>query len=202
MDLPSHRSYGAGMSAITSAPSPSLPTTGGRAAIGVAIVLIAQLMLVLDTTIVNVALPQIAADLSFGPASLSWVLNAYTLAFGGLLLVGGRLGDVYGRLRVFELGLAIFTLSSLLGGLAQSPGTLVAARAVQGIGAALAAPGVLALVTTSASDEAGRHRALALFSAVGIGGGTLGLLLGGLLTDAGSWRWTLFVNVPDRKSVV
>jgi EmrB/QacA subfamily drug resistance transporter len=167
-----------------------------RTAIGVAIVLIAQLMLVLDATIVNVALPSLDADLGFGAASLSWVLNAYTLAFGGLLLTGGRLGDVYGRLRVFEIGLVVFTGASLLGGLAQSPAWLVAARAVQGIGAALAAPGVLALVTTSASDEAGRHRALALFSAVGIGGGTLGLLLGGVVTDLGSWRWTMFVNVP------
>lgn len=167
-----------------------------RATIGMAIVLVAQLMLVLDTTIVNVALPSIDAGLGFGPASLSWVLNSYTLAFGGLLLIGGRLGDVYGRLRLFELGLAIFTVSSLIGGMAQTPAWLVAARTVQGIGAALAAPGVLALLTASAPDEAARHRRLALFSAVGVGGGTLGLILGGVVTDLGSWRWTLFVNVP------
>ncbi|WP_198545824.1 MFS transporter [Actinacidiphila yeochonensis] len=158
--------------------------------------LVAQLMLTLDTTIVNVALPRISTDLGFGPSSLSWVLNAYTLAFGGLLLLGGRLGDTFGRLRVFEIGLAVFTASSLLGGLAQSPASLIAARAAQGVGAALAAPGVLALVTTSARDEAGRNRALALFSAVGVGGGTLGLVLGGLVTEYGSWRWTMFVNVP------
>src|SRR6187551_3415194 len=96
-----------------------LPADAGRAATGVAIVLVAQLMLVLDMTVVNVALPRIDADLGFGPASLSWVLNGYTLAFGGLLLLGGRLGDVYGRLRVFEIGLAVFTLASLAGGLAQ-----------------------------------------------------------------------------------
>src|SRR6187402_285027 len=121
-----------------------LPPQGGRAAAGIAIVLVAQLMLVLDATVVNVALPRIDADLGFGPASLSWVLNAYTLAFGGLLLLGGRLGDVFGRRRLFETGLAIFTVASLLGGLAASPEMLVAARAFQGVGAALAAPGVLA----------------------------------------------------------
>ena len=172
------------------------PVDPRRAAIGIAVVLVAQLMLLLDSTIVNVALPEISTDLGFGPASLSWVLNAYTLAFGGLLLLGGRLGDAFGRLRVFEAGLAVFTLSSLLGGLAQSPTMLIAARAAQGIGAALTAPGVLALVTTSTRDEAARHRALALFSAVSVGGGTLGLVLGGLVTEYGSWRWTLFINIP------
>lgn len=179
------------------APLPTdLPPNAGRAAAGIAIVLTAQLMLVLDATVVNVALPHISTDLGFGPASLSWVLNAYTLAFGGLLLLGGRLGDVLGRRRVFWAGLAIFTVFSLVGGLAASPGMLVAARALQGVGAALAAPSVLALLTTSAPDEAARNRALALFAAVSSGGGTLGLLLGGVVTDLGSWRWTLFINVP------
>jgi EmrB/QacA subfamily drug resistance transporter len=173
-----------------------LPANAGRAATGVAIVLVAQLMLVLDMTVVNVALPRIDADLGFGPASLSWVLNGYTLAFGGLLLLGGRLGDVYGRLRVFEIGLAVFTLASLAGGLAQDPAMLVGSRAVQGVGAALAAPGVLALLTTSAPDDAARNRGLALFTAVSSGGGTLGLILGGVVTDIGSWRWTMFINVP------
>ncbi len=173
-----------------------LPDNAGRAATGVAIVLVAQLMLVLDMTVVNVALPRIDADLGFGPASLSWVLNGYALAFGGLLLLGGRLGDVYGRLRVFEIGLAVFTLASLAGGLAQDPAMLVGSRAVQGVGAALAAPGVLALLTTSAPDEAARNRGLALFTAVSSGGGTLGLILGGVVTDIGSWRWTMFINVP------
>lgn len=173
-----------------------LPPNAGRAATGIAIVLVAQLMLVLDATVVNVALPRIDADLGFGPASLSWILNAYTLAFGGLLLLGGRLGDVFGRLKVFEAGLAVFTLGSALGGLAQTPGQLVAARTLQGVGAALAAPSVLALLTTSAPDEAARNRAFALFGAVSSGGASIGLLLGGLLTDVGSWRWTLFINVP------
>ena len=173
-----------------------LPANAGRAATGILIVLMAQLMLVLDATVVNVALPRIDSDLGFGPASLSWVLNAYTLAFGGLLLLGGRLGDIRGRLRLFEIGLAIFTVFSLLGGLAQTPGQLVTARALQGVGAALAAPSVLALLTTSAPDEAARNRALALFGAVSSGGASIGLLLGGALTDVGSWRWTLFINVP------
>src|SRR3990170_1643161 len=131
-------------------------TTSDRARTGVLIVLVAQLMLVLDATVVNVALPRIDADLGFGPASLSWVLNAYTLAFGGLLLLGGRL-------RMFETGLAVFVLASLLGGLAPNAELLVASRALQGVGAALAAPSVLALLTTSARDEVERHRALALF---------------------------------------
>jgi EmrB/QacA subfamily drug resistance transporter len=173
-----------------------LPPDAGRAATGIAIVLVAQLMLVLDATVVNVALPHIDADLHFGPAALSWVLNGYTLAFGGLLLLGGRLGDVRGRLRTFELGLGLFTLSSLLGGLATSPTALVAARALQGVGAAMAAPNVLALLTTSAPDEAARHRALALFAAVSSGGASIGLLLGGVVTDLGSWRGTMFINVP------
>ena len=129
-----------------------------RARTGVFIVLMAQLMLVLDVTVVNVALPRIDADLEFGPAQLSWVLNAYALAFGGLLLLGGRLGDVRGRLRLFMTGLSVFTLGSLLGGLAPTPELLVGARALQGVGAALAAPSVLALLMTSARDEAGRSR--------------------------------------------
>lgn len=177
-------------------PQTELPDNAGRAAAGIAIVLVAQLMLILDATVVNVALPHIAADLSFGPASLSWVLNGYTLAFGGLLLLGGRLGDVFGRRRMFEAGIAVFTLASLAGGLAQSAEMLVLSRAAQGVGAALAAPGVLALLTTSAPDETARNRALALFGAVSSGGMSIGLLLGGFLTDVGSWRWTLVINVP------
>ncbi|GLY05460.1 MFS transporter [Actinoplanes sp. NBRC 101535] len=163
---------------------------------GMALMLLAQLMFVLDTTIINVALPRIGTGLGFVPATLSWVVNGYALAFGGLLLLGGRLGDVLGRRRAFIIGVAFFTLASLAGGLAPAPGWLIAARAVQGAGAALAAPAVLALLTVSAPDEAARRRALALFSAVGVGGGTLGLVLGGVLTEYGSWRWTMFVNVP------
>jgi EmrB/QacA subfamily drug resistance transporter len=153
-------------------------------------------MLVLDVTVVNVALPRIKTDLDFSPAGLSWVLNAYTLAFGGLLLLGGRLGDVFGRLRVFEIGLGLFVAASFAGGLAPTPELLVGARVLQGVGAAIAAPSVLALLTTSTTDDASRNRALALFTAVSSAGGSIGLILGGLLTDVGSWRWTLMINVP------
>ncbi|MFT4263517.1 MAG: MFS transporter [Nocardioides sp.] len=163
---------------------------------GLYVVLLAQLMLVLDAAVMNVGLPHIQADLGFSTGGLSWVLNAYALTFGGLLLLGGRLGDVFGRRRVFWLGLAIFTLFSLIGGLAPNPETLVIARALQGAGAAIAAPSVLALLTTSAPTEAARNRALSQFTAVSAGGAGLGLLLGGLLTDVASWRWTLFINVP------
>ena len=164
--------------------------------IGLWLVMLAQLMLVLDATVVNVALPHIASDLHFTPAGLSWVLNGYAVAFGGLLLLGGRIGDVLGRRRTFLMGVAAFTVFSLLGGLATSPLLLVASRALQGLGAAFAAPSVLALITTSARDDGARNRALALFSAIASMGGALGLILGGLLTDTTSWRWTLFINVP------
>lgn len=177
--------------------SPAAPRSTGRTtSAGISIVLLAQLMLVLDSAVMNVGLPHIATDLSFGPASLSWVLNGYALAFGGLLLLGGRLGDVFGRLTVFWAGLAVFTLFSLLGGLATEPWMLVTARALQGVGAAVAAPSVLALITTTARDETARNRGLALFTAVSSGGAALGMLLGGVLTDLLSWRWTLFINVP------
>jgi EmrB/QacA subfamily drug resistance transporter len=179
-----------------------LPDNAGRAAAGIAIVLVAQLMFTLDATVVNVALPRIDTALGFGPASLSWVLNAFTLAFGGLLLLGGRLGDVFGRRRLFLVGLTVFTVASFVGGLAQTPEWLVLARAAQGVGAALAAPGVLALLTTSAPDEPARLRALALFGAVSSSGLSIGLLLGGAVTDLGSWRWTMFINVPIGLAVV
>jgi EmrB/QacA subfamily drug resistance transporter len=158
--------------------------------------MLVQLMLILDMTVVNVALPRIRDDLGFSTASLSWVLNAYTLTFGGLLLLGGRVGDVLGRRRTFLAGVAVFTLGSFLGGLAPTAGLLVGARALQGVGAAVAAPNVLALITTSAESPAARNRALALFSAVSSAGGSLGLLLGGALTGYASWRWSLFINVP------
>ena len=164
--------------------------------VGIALILTVQLMLILDMTVVNVALPDIRQDLGFTPSALSWVLNAYTLAFGGLLLLGGRLGDVFGRRRTFMVGLAVFIVGSLLGGLAPTSELLVAARALQGVGAAVAAPSVLALLTTSAPDAAARNRALALFSAVSSAGASLGLLLGGVLTGYASWRWALFINVP------
>ena len=167
-----------------------------KRALGLALILTVQLMLILDMAVVNVALPDIRGDLGFTPSALSWVLNGYTLTFGGLLLLGSRLGDVFGRRRMFMTGLAVFTTASLLGGLAPTAELLVAARALQGVGAAIAAPSVLALLTTSAPDAAARNKALALFSAVSSAGASIGLLLGGVLTGYASWRWSLLINVP------
>jgi EmrB/QacA subfamily drug resistance transporter len=167
-----------------------------RKAIALALVLGAQLMIILDMTVVNIALPSIARGLHFSEPSLSWVLNAYTLTFGGLLLLGGRAGDILGRRRVFIAGIALFTVASLAGGLATSAAWLLAARAVQGVGGAIASPAVLALVTASFSEGKERTRALSIYTAVAMGGGSLGLVLGGVITEWVSWRWVLFINVP------
>jgi EmrB/QacA subfamily drug resistance transporter len=156
----------------------------------------AQLMIILDATVVNIALPHIQAGLHFSATSLSWVMNGYTLTFGGLLLLGGRAGDILGRRRMFLTGIAIFTLASLVGGLAPNAGVLLAARAVQGVGGALATPAVLALVVSGFPEGRERIRALAIYSGVVTAGGSLGLVLGGLITQWASWRWVLFVNVP------
>ncbi len=156
----------------------------------------AQMMVVLDATIVNIALPSIESALNFSSTSLTWVLNAYTLAFGGLLLLGGRLGDQYGHRRIFTLGLIVFSVASLLGGLSQNGAELLAARAVQGLGGALAAPAALALLTNTFEEGPARFRAFGIFSAVAGSGAAIGLMLGGILTDLLSWRWVLFVNVP------
>ena len=170
------------------------PATTGNPAL--AIIATCQLMLVVDTTIVNVALPSIQRSLGFSPAGLSWVVNTYTLAFGGLLLLGGRAGDILGHRRVFLAGTALFTLASLLGGLATSPGWLLAARTAQGAGAAFAGPGSLALIATTFEEGPRRTRALAVFSMAASAGMVVGLVLGGMLTAWASWRWVLFVNVP------
>ncbi|MDN5727511.1 MAG: MFS transporter, partial [Propionibacteriales bacterium] len=154
-----------------------------------------ELMLMLDSTITNVALPEIGAGLKFTPAGLSWVANSFLLAFGGLLLLGGRIGDILGRRRVFLIGVAAFTVASLLAGLAQNPGWLVAARALQGVGAALAGPSTLALLATNFQGER-QTRALSTYSAVTASAMTLGLILGGIITTAFSWRWVLLINVP------
>jgi EmrB/QacA subfamily drug resistance transporter len=167
-----------------------------RRGLALAIVLGAQLMIILDMTVVNIALPSIARGLHFSPAGLSWVLNAYTLTFGGLLLLGGRAGDILGRRRVFAAGIVLFTAASLAGGLAQSAGWLLAARAAQGAGAAIASPAVLAMITASFADGRERARALGIYTAVVMGGGSLGLVLGGVITEWVSWRWVLFINVP------
>ena len=156
----------------------------------------AQLMIILDATVVNIALPHIQAGLHFSATSLSWVMNGYTLTFGGLLLLGGRAGDILGRRRMFLAGIAIFTLASLAGGLAPNAGVLLIARAIQGIGGALASPAVLALVVSGFAEGRERVRALAIYSGVVTAGGSLGLVLGGLITQWASWRWVLFINVP------
>jgi EmrB/QacA subfamily drug resistance transporter len=165
-------------------------------ALALALVLGAQLMIILDLTVVNIALPSIATGLHFSAPSLSWVLNAYTLTFGGLLLLGGRAGDILGRRRVFIAGIVVFTAASLAGGLATSAAWLLAARAVQGAGGAIASPAVLALITSSFADGRERTRAIGVYTAVAMGGGSLGLVLGGIITEWLSWRWVLFINVP------
>ncbi len=167
-----------------------------RAGLALAIMLSAQLMIILDATVVNIALPHIQASLRFSSTSLSRVMNAYTLTFGGLLLLGGRAGDILGRRRVFLAGIGLFTLSSLVGGLSTSAGMLLAARAVQGAGGALAAPAVLALIVSGFPEGRERTRALGIYMGVITGGSSLGLVLGGVITEWLSWRWVLFINVP------
>jgi EmrB/QacA subfamily drug resistance transporter len=177
-------------------PDPGAARRGYHPALALTIIAASQLMVVLDATIVNIALPQIQQSLHFSTTSLSWVLNAYTLTFGGLLLLGGRAGDILGRRRVFIAGILLFTLASFLGGLATTSGWLLAARALQGVGAAIAAPTALSLITTNFAEGRERNRAFGVFSAVAVSGGAIGLIAGGMLTSWLSWRWVLFVNVP------
>jgi EmrB/QacA subfamily drug resistance transporter len=164
--------------------------------IALALLCIAQFVVVLDASIVNVALPTIGESLSFSQSNLSWVVNAYVLTFGGFLLLGGRLADLLGRRRVFIGGLILFAAASLVGGFAQSEATLIAARAVQGLGAALLSPAALSIVTTTFSDGAERNKALGVWGAVAGSGGAAGVLLGGILTEYVGWEWVLWVNVP------
>jgi EmrB/QacA subfamily drug resistance transporter len=184
-----------GLTAPSSGPSGTLSRLANPTVL-LFVILTAQLMVVLDTTIVNVALPHIQRGLGFSATGLSWVLNAYILTFGGLLLLGARAGDLLGRRRVFLAGIALFTLSSLVGGLAATGWMLLGARAVQGIGAALAAPTALSLLTANFAEGPARIRAIGLYTTVSAAGGAIGLVAGGLLTDLVSWRWVMFVNVP------
>ena len=165
-----------------------------RLALG--IVLLGQLMMILDATIVNVALPDIQHDLGFSQSSLIWVPDAYLIAFGSFLLLGGRLGDLVGRTRLFLAGIALFTASSLVCGVASGEGMLIAARFVQGLGAAISASAILALIVVEFPDPRERVKAMSAYTFVSVAGGSLGLLAGGLLTEALSWHWIFFVNLP------
>ena len=183
------------MTSLRNTPEPKLDTPRAK---NLALILLAmtQFVVVIDAAIVNVALPSIGAHLHFSRDDLSWVVNAYTLTFGGFLLLGGRLADLLGRRRMFMGGLVLFSLASFAGGIAQSEPWLIAARAVQGLGAAIVSPAALSIITTTFSEGTERNRALGIWGAVAGAGGAAGVLLGGILTSGLSWRWVLFVNVP------
>src|SRR5213596_2601637 len=168
---------------------------GGRWG-GLALIVAAQFMVILDVAIVNVALPSIKTDLHFSEASLQWVITAYSIFFGGVLLLGGRLADLLGRRRLFMAGLALFTVSSLLDGLAWSEGSLITFRAIQGLGAALLSPAALSILTTTFEEGRERNLALGVWGAASGSGGAAGVLLGGVLTSAFGWSWIFFVNIP------
>ena len=157
---------------------------------------LAQFMVVLDASVVNIALPSVQRGLHFTPANLQWIVNAYTLVFGGFLLLGGRAADLLGRKRLFVAGIILFSAASLLNGLAQTSGMLIVGRGLQGLGGALVSPAALSIVTTTFTDGTQRTRALGVWSAIAASGAAVGLLVGGVLTDVASWRWVFFVNVP------
>ncbi|MPR09421.1 MFS transporter [Microvirga tunisiensis] len=185
------------MSLTTSMQAGQSESPSGRG-LGLSLIVIAtaQLMLVLDDTIANIALPSIQRELNVSSATLPWIINAYILAFGGLLLFGGRVGDLFGRRRVFRIGLGVFTVASFLGGLGTSAEQLIAARGLQGIGAALTAPNALALIATTFPVGKPRNSAMAVYGAMSALGITIGVLLGGVLTGLLSWRWVFFINIP------
>jgi EmrB/QacA subfamily drug resistance transporter len=167
-----------------------------------AVVAVAQFMVVLDATVVNVALPTIKVDVGFSEQSLSWILNAYTLMFGGFLLLGGRLADRLGRRRLFVAGIALFSGASLICGVSQSEGMLLVARGLQGLGGALVSPAALSIILTTFAEGSERNRALAVWGAIAGAGGAIGLLLGGVIVEALSWRWVFFINVPIGAAVL
>src|SRR5438093_5803056 len=164
--------------------------------IALAVIVAAQFMVVLDVAIVNVALPSIKTDLHFTQESLQWVLTAYSIMFGGVLLLGGRMADLIGRRRLFMAGLALFTVSSLLNGLAWSEGSLIGFRALQGLGAALLSPAALSILTTTFREGRERNLALGIWGAASGSGGAAGVVLGGVLTSSFGWSWIFFVNIP------
>lgn len=178
------------------------PFAPARGTLTLGILAASQVILLLDATIVNIALPSIQRELGTSAAELSWVANAYTLVFSGLLLLGGRAGDLLGHRRVFTAGIALFTVASLVGGLAFNTETLLIARALQGAGAALAGPGSLALIATGFPDDGARNRAYAVTTSAGSVGMMLGMVVGGFLIEWGTWRWTFFINVPVGIAVV
>lgn len=184
------------MSATVPARTASLRTPEVHKGLLLALLAMSQFVVVLDASITNVALPSIGRALDMSQDGLSWVVNAYTLTFGGFLLLGGRLADILGRRRIYMAGLILFAVASLVGGIAQSEGMLIASRAVQGLGAALLSPAALSILTATFREGAERNRALGVWGAVAGSGGAIGVLLGGLLTEYLSWRWVLLVNVP------
>ena len=184
------------MTSTGSASARSAIESAARPGLILAAVAVVQFMVSLDLSVVNVGLPRIAAGLGFSAVGVTWVIHAYALTFGGLLLLGGKAADRFGRKRVLLLGLGVFGLASLAGGLAQEPGHLVAARAAQGIGAAALAPAALALLTATFPAGRARVRAFGVWSAMNAAGGAFGVLVGGLLTQYAGWRWVMFVNLP------
>ncbi|MFF4344345.1 MFS transporter [Kitasatospora sp. NPDC001540] len=186
----------------TTRPATSEGRAGQYPGVVLAVIVACQMMVVVDATAMAVALPEIQSGLHFSSTGLAWVLNAYILPYAGLLLLGGRTGDVFGRRRTFVAGVALFTASSLLGGLAPSPGWLLAARALQGVGAAFAAPGAMSLLMANFAEGPARNRALAGYSTVAGLGMAIGMIASGVLTDVASWRWVLLVNVPIGLAIV
>src|SRR5213595_3215703 len=184
--------------------APSVPrsASGVDANAVLALIAVAQFMVILDATIVNVALPTIKIGVGFSEQSLSWVLNAYTLMFGGFLLLGGRLADRLGRRRLFVAGIVVFSGASLICGRSQSEGMLLVARGAQGLGGALVSPAALSIILTTFAEGPERNRALAIWGAIAGAGGAVGLLLGGLIVQVLSWRWVFFVNVPIGTAVL
>src|SRR6266498_2989102 len=177
-------------------------TADGRRWLALYVLCLGSLMIVLDVTIVNVALPSIREDLGFSQTTLAWVVNAYLLTFGGFLLLGGRLGDLFGHRRLFLCGVTLFTLASLACGLSTTQGLLVSARAVQGLGGAIASAVSLSLMMNLFTEPAERAKAMGFFGFVAAGGGSIGVLLGGVLTNSLDWHWIFLVNIPIGVAVI